>query len=366
MYSFFAEFTLADSTTISDFHINSFCSELIGVGLAEKKDYDYIRFDPALFSYLNPRLSGQKRQQLHTHWLEMMSQLLEFLHEQKFKNTKLQSKLTQLELPNLMSFINTLSNLLKEKQVGAEEVTYKASLLEQLLEFIDFPQALAKVVSIRREAAELLVEWDVSNFNSQKQNIERFLAQSDLQQAFVSAGKLLQRCKQAGETAYIGADFDLAMSIKLYGLVLTRSGAASKALPYLQQAQKRFDTIDGKTAYIASLATLSEQGECWSALGVLEKSVLIFQKAIRGSESLGDTRGVAVKKARLASVFQKKRDYVAAQQNNHEALQTFQQLNEQSVVATIWHQIGVVHWQQRQFEQAESAYQKSLLISSQP
>ena len=43
----------------------------------------------------------------------------------------------------------------------------------------------------------------------------------------------------------------------------------------------------------------------------------------------------------------------------------FESLGEPGSVATVWHQIGMVHRRDRQFEQAEQAYRQSLAIEVQ-
>ena len=93
-------------------------AELIEAGLAEEKDYSYLRLDPALPHYL--RLQWQNQQedylQLQQRWSEVMSELVDFLSQQLFEDVELAFKLTQLELPNLMAFIRSLNQQLQVKK----------------------------------------------------------------------------------------------------------------------------------------------------------------------------------------------------------------------------------------------------------
>lgn len=187
-------------------------TELIQVGLAEEKAYAYFRLDPALPNYLALQLQDEEKQHYRLRWSEVISQLVDFLLQQRSQDTKLQAQLTQLELPNLMAFIRSLNQQLQADQAEAETVTGKAGSIEQLLANLDYPQALAEVVSIRQQASERLGEWSHARFESERLTIERLLAQGEIPAAFEAAQILLQQCEQAGVEAYSGADYDLAIA----------------------------------------------------------------------------------------------------------------------------------------------------------
>lgn len=338
---------------------------LIEVGLAQPiGDYGYIRLDPALPATLDLGLAAEQREGYRQRWREVMEQLVDFLYQQRFKDAKLAAQLTQLELPNLMAYLQTLVADLQAGSVAAEVVVDKAGNAEQLLANLHQPQALAQVVTWRKQAAQALGEWSRARFQNEFMNIERLLQQGDLQAAFQAAQALLQQCQQAGEQAYAGTDYDLAMAIKLVGQVLKTGGSAAQALPYLQEAQQRFEALAERGARMAS-ATLTEQGDCLQALGQLEAAAAAYEERIKRGEKLEDTRGVAVGKGQLASVRQDQKRYADALQGYQQALALFQQLDEPGAEATAWHQIGMTHKDAGDFAQAEQAYRQSLSIESQ-
>ena len=286
---------------------------------------------------------------------------MEFLYKQIFKDTKLAFKLVQLELTNLMAFIRRLNQQMQAGQIEPKIIADKAGCIEQLLANLNYPQAMAEVVKIRKQAGEQLDKWNSVRFDNKRLSIERLLAKGELQQAYQKAQLLLQ---QVGERAYTGADYNLAMANILLGRVLHRGGAASEALPYLQQAQQCFEALGKRGEHMAS-ACLAEQGNCLQAMGQLEQAITAFQKAIKLSEELDDARGLAIKKGQLATIYMLQKDYTSALQGHREALQIFQQLNEPAAVATAYHQIGIVYKEQSQFEQAETAYRQALAIKTQ-
>jgi len=339
-------------------------AELIQFGLAEEKAYSYLRLDPALPNYLDLQLSAQERLPYQQRWSAVMSQLVRFLYQQISEDAKLKAQLTQLELPNLMAYIRELDHLMQAEQIEATEVTDKAGSIEQLLANLNYPQAMAEVVSIRHQAAKRLGQWSKAGFENERLTIQSLMDQGDLQPALNAALKLLQRCQLAGVEAYPGADYDLVMAHWLLGRALETGGAAADALPYLHEAQHGFEALGERGAHMASVS-LTEQGACLQAMGRLENAAATYQEAIKRSEKLGDTRGIAVKKSQLATVRRHQKNYSAALKGCDEALKLFQQLDEPTSVATVWHQIGMVHKEQSQYDEAESAYKKSLTIAIQ-
>ncbi|QTR50022.1 tetratricopeptide repeat protein [Candidatus Thiothrix anitrata] len=338
---------------------------LIEVGLAQPiGDYGYIRLDPALPATLDLGLTAQQRESYRQRWREVMGQLVDFLYQQKFKDTKLQAQLTQLELPNLMAYLQTLMADLQAGSMLAEVVIDKAGSVEQLLEYLHQQQALAQVVAWRKQAAQALSEWSHARFENERMNIERLLQQGDLQAAFQAAQALLQQCQQAGEQAYADADYDLAIAHFMLGRVLQTGGAAAQALPYLQEAQRRFEALGESGARMASVV-LAEQGDCLRVLGQLDAAAAAYEESIKRGEKLEDTRSVAVGKSQLASVRLLQKRYADARQGYQQALALFQQLDEPNTVATIWHLIGLTHKDTGDFAQAEQAYRQSLSINSQ-
>lgn len=333
---------------------------LIQVGLAHPiGDYGYIRLDPALPAYLDLGLVEEQREGYQQRWQEVMEQLVDFLYQQHFKDTKLQSQLTQLELPNLMAYLQTLMADLQAGSVAAEVVANKAGRVEQLLANLHQPQALAQVVAWRKRAAQALGDWSHARFENERLNLEHLLQQGDLLAAFQTAQALLQQCQQMGERVYTGADYDLAIAHFLLGKVLITGGTAAQALPTFQEAQRCLETLG--EARMAAVA-LMEQGDCLQALGQLEVAAAVYEESVRRAEKLEDTRQVAVGKGQLALTRLHQKRYADALQSYQQALALFQQLEEPKAVATAWHQIGMTHSMTGDFAQAEQAYQSGLSL----
>jgi tetratricopeptide (TPR) repeat protein len=149
--------------------------------------------------------------------------------------------------------------------------------------------------------------------------------------------------------------------------VLLRRSAAQQALPRLEEAGRRFESIANKCpdmgAERMASVCLSEQGSCLLNLGRYVAAAAAYEEAIRRAEQQGDLRGVAVRKGQLGTVRLQQLRYAEALEAYQQARDTFSRLNEPGNVALAWHRIGIVHQQAVQPEAAEEAYNQSLAIA---
>ncbi|WP_204138029.1 tetratricopeptide repeat protein [Halomicronema sp. CCY15110] len=357
-------FILKSVMGIDDDSAKAVAVALIEVGIAEEQEYGYLRLDPALPAYLRLGQPPEPLASLTATWAEAMGQLVEFLYQQKFKDSRLAARLTLLELPNLMALLDWLGQRLTVDSTMAERVADTAGSIEQLLANLNRPQALARAVALRERGAAGLPEWGQAQFQNQRLQIERLLGQGQLQTAYDQAQALLAKAQAVGPTAYRGADYDLAMAHWLLGRVLKTAGQAAPALEQFIKAQQQFESLGEPGARMAAV-TLTEQADCLQALGQLEAAAAKYEENIQRAEKLADFRQVAVGKAQLATVRRMQGRYDEAIAEYTAARALFEQQNEPQTVAVIWHQIGMVYQAAGQFDAAETAYRRSLEMETQ-
>jgi tetratricopeptide (TPR) repeat protein len=337
--------------------------ELVGTGLATPNPYNHLSLNPALCPYLKATLSDEELQALTAGWLGAMAAYLGYLDQQRSQNTELAATLTLLELPNLFA-------LLDRSQAVADPATTieRATSLYGLLQWLGKPRLLERLARVREAAAAALGEgWSHARFEASRTRIEQQQAAGQLREALAGAQQLLQQAQAAGEEAYAGADYDLAGAFCLLGRVLLRRSAAQQALPRLEEAGRRFESIANKCpdmgAERMASVCLSEQGSCLLNLGRYVAAAAAYEEAIRRAEQQGDLRGVAVRKGQLGTFRLQQLRYAEALEAYQEARDTFSRLNEPGNVALAWHRIGIVHQQAVQPEAAEEAYNQSLAIA---
>jgi tetratricopeptide (TPR) repeat protein len=340
--------------------VRSLAAALIEVGLAEVMDYGHLRLDPALPSYLLGQMNATEREALKSRWAAGMQVLTAFLYQQQFKDARLAAQLTLLELPNLLALLAWA-----EGALAPEEVVYLAGRVEALLARLVRPQALALAVRAREEAARRLGEWSGAQFLSAGRSIDLLLEQGKLPAAYEAVQKLLQRCLSAGEKAYPGAAYDIALAHFHFGRVLKTSGAAEEALLLLTEVQRRFQLLadaGNTTAERMASTAITEIAECLIHLGRYDEAAAAYEEGVRSAEKFGNRRGAAVGKGNLGTVRLWQKRYAEALELHDEARKIFESLGEQVNVAGAWHQIGWVHREAGQFDQAERAYQQALTI----
>ena len=337
---------------------------LIDVGMAELHEYNYLRLDPALPAYLKLGQPPETLAELETIWAGAMGQLVGFLYQQKFQDSTMASRLTLLDLPNLMALLDWLEQRLSTDPSSAETVSDTAGRVEQLLARLNRPQALSRAVTVRERAAAVIPEWGNARFENERLLIERLLQQGQLQPAYDKALALLEKARAVGPTAYPGADSDLAVAHYMLGTVLLNGGQAVPALDLFIEAQRLFEALGEKGARMASV-TLGAQADSLRDLGRLGEAVEKYEECIKRDGKLKDFRGVAVGKGQLATVRMLQERYAEALKAHAEARAIFEQQNEPKMVATAWNQIGNVHQEAGQYDEAEAAYRQSLEIQTQ-
>ena len=324
---------------------------LIGVGLAEYVEPQYLRFDPAL---LGVGLSTDERQAAIAAWTEAMAAEIGFLYEQQFKDANLANNLTLLELPNFLAALTY-----RERTDLPERAVDLATSLESLVSTLNRPRVLARVVEIRSAAAQRLPEWSHAQYLSEHASIERLIDQGRSAEAVTAAQALHLRSEATGEAAYDGAAADGAMAQFTLGRALHMSGDAESALPHLEKSRERFEQLNQPR--MATLA-LSGKADCLAGLGRFDEAAEVYAGVIKRYERLQDSRSAAASKGQLATVRQHQGNYPEALCLHSEARDVFESLNEPAQVARAWHQIGLVYEDTGQLGAAEHAYQRSLNI----
>lgn len=334
--------------------------QLIEAGLAEDRGYGHLRLDPALPPYLMRELNSAEQEEARARWAEAMSQLTAFLYKQRFKDAELSARLTILELPNLIAMLMWIQD-----KATPERVVDLANSVEALLSKSGRSQAVAQATRSRKQAAQSLGKWSHASYLAESASIDRFLERGDLVTAHTAAQQLLQRCLTSGEVAYADAAYDIAMAHWRLGRVLKVGGAAEAALSSLAEAQQRFQALndagDTDAERMASVV-ITESADCLINLGRWDEATAAYEEAIRRDGKRNDQRGVAVNKGQLGTVHMLQGHFADALEAHAEARAIFESLGEPDMLATAWHQIGLVYKYTRQFEQAERAYRQSLAI----
>ncbi len=330
---------------------------LVEVGLAEAAGFSYLRFDPALAPALWLELSEEAQAEAKSAWAEAMAELVGFLYQHQFKDANLALNLARLELPNLVAAVAWLG-----EQAEPERVVDLAARLEALIADLGRPTALEQVGKIRAAGAGRLGAWSHAGFVAELTAMERLIEAGQHSRAVAAGRSLLHKALAAGESAYLGAAYDLAMVQFTLGRALQRGGGASEALAVLEEARRRFQGLGASG--MANVA-LTVTADCLVDLGRLDEAASAYEEAIAAAQERDDPRSVAVGQGQLATVRRRQERYPEALALYAAVKDIFTRLGEPGSVAVVWHQIAIVHQYAEQLEAAEHAYQESLKLTVQ-
>ncbi|WP_020505006.1 tetratricopeptide repeat protein [Lamprocystis purpurea] len=340
--------------------------DLIRTGLATADPYNHLTLNPALCPYLRGRLEPDALDALTGRWVESMGQYVAFLEQQRSRQTEIAATLTVLGLPNLLALLDRVQG------AGEAEVTIGITTsLYQLLQMLGRPRLLARVGQVRDTAVQSLARqpgdgWTHARFEAERTRIEQQASGGRLREAFAGAEALLRHARAADESAYPGADYDLAGACWLLARVLKTAGGSERALPLLDEARQRFETVErdkpGCGAERMTSVCLGERGGCLRDLGRLDASAAAYAEAIALDERRGDARQAAVGKSQLGTVRLQQRRYPEALAAYAEARERFARLDEPGTVAGIWHQTGMAYQDSGNPEAAEDACRRALAI----
>ncbi|MBV9786777.1 MAG: CHAT domain-containing protein, partial [Chloroflexi bacterium] len=263
---------------------------LIDVGLGEDMGYGHLRLDPALPPYLLSQMDKVEQEQARERWAEGMVQLTNFLYTQRSQNVQLAALLTLMELSNLLAMLIWIQD-----KILPEQVVDLADSVERLFANLGRSQAVSQAMWVRQAAAQHLGEWNHAQFQTEDATFDRLLERGDLQGAYSIAQHLLQRCLSAGETAYNGAAYDLAVAYFNLGRVLNSIGAAEAAIQPFAEAQHRFQKMadmGNRSAELMAVNAIAESGQSWAELGRLDEAAAAFEEAIKRNEKQNAIRNV--------------------------------------------------------------------------
>jgi tetratricopeptide (TPR) repeat protein len=348
---------------------------LADVGLAEILPYGYLRLDPALAPALRDELSDADWAGAEATWNVAIGRFADYLYQQLYRDARAAATLAGFDLANLLAAVTlryrTAAEAMTLPADSAPTATFFADVveiatrLEPLLENLGQRRALTCVVAARECAAQRLNGSGHARFASESATIARLITAGRYAKAVENARHLLECAREAGDTAYPGADYDLTISLIHFGRALRMSGRAVEALAPLADAEQRLTGIafagDATARAMGSLC-VAERADCLRAIGRFDEAAAAYEEAIRSAKQRGDSRQVAVGKGQVGGLRLHQRRYPEALMAYSEAKQTFAELGEPESVAGAWYQIGIAHRLCQQHQAAEDALKESLAI----
>ena len=344
-------------------HVTSLLGHLIEVGLAQQMEYGHFRIDPALPSYTQRELAEAELEAVTDSWIDAMGEFIFHLYQQLFKDAGIASRLTQLELPNLIEFLT-----LVQERSTPELIVETVARIESLLSQLGYRQALAQATLVREEAAKRLTGWGSAAYHAESAHVDRLLGQRKTQEAVAVAKRLLQRSVDAGADAYPTALYDVATAHYRLGDALYWNGDAHTALTLIDEARHRYlELARGGNAHAERMlaVTAATTGDCLKLLGKLEKAAEAYKEAIDQATRCEDKRQIITSMNNLGVLRVEQRRFDEAMDIFNEVLPMVESFEEPRNIAMVLLQIGEALGHVGQIAQAEHFLQRALAIQVQ-
>ena len=343
--------------------IQTLCTSLISLGLAEDQGHGHLRFEPALARYLAAQLDANARAFWRERWRTGMEQFVLELYQQYFKDSARTKRLLRLELSNLLALLRDSS-----QNDAPEQAARIATQLEQLLAQLGIPTALAEVAAARERAGQALLGWSRARFETERLRVERLRDAGNLEEALQAARQLLRQCQKAGTGVYPGAAYDQARAHFQLGKLLKMTNAAEPAARELSEARQQFQVLaEAGNASAARMAAVAdaETGDCLSYLRRLQDAAAAYEAALAHVAPNTVNPTVAANQLQLGLVRQRQGQYAAAAALYDAARRTFETLGEQEGAARAWRQLGLARKLTGEIEPALKACQHALYLYEQ-
>lgn len=339
------------------------CRQLVELGLAGAEG-PYLFPDPALGPAVAAEVDAEERRGMEERWIEASRGLIGYLYETHFQDAQVAMEGTQAALQDLIAALSEAEQRVGSPGISADDVMQSVTDLQMLVGALGRPAALGHLKALRQRLERQLGEWSHARFESARAEVEEKLTAGDVNAAVAAAEHLVDRAEATGNS-YSGAAYDRAMCNWLLGRALRMAGHPSEALPCLDRAEKRFEELKeaGNEAAAKMLGTVAgDRGDALLDLGRLGEAADSQERGIAIDEQSGNRRSAAVGRLQLGTVRLQQGEPEETLKAYEQARKTFEALQEPQLVATVWHQIGMVHQEGKQWNLAEAAYQQSLRI----
>lgn len=358
------QYLLQQLLNVGNQELEEILSALLKVRLVQPIQLGYLNLHPSLSFTLKKYITEDHWTIYKSTWFNATIRLVGFLTQQLSRDTKKALNMAFFLFPNINAVLDEIEEKLQESTMDPEISMNTISQIESLLKPLNLSRAVLKTGRIRALASKQLMEWGHANFLHRKSEIEMLTEEGSYTAASTVAKALLSKFQELGDAAYPEADYDLAMAHLINGKIQNHLGLSKEGLGNCFQANERFKAI-GESAERMVPVALYEMANSLMNIGHLNESISLYEESIHLANNQKSTRVVAVSMAQLGEIKRLQRRYTEAIVAHGNAREYFLSLREPLSVATSWRMEALVYQEQKQYEKAEYAFQKALLIFTQ-
>ncbi|RCJ18406.1 hypothetical protein A6770_33185 [Nostoc minutum NIES-26] len=310
--------------------------------------YPFLKFHPTLAPVLWSRLSLEAKGELLTHYRLRYYQLSGYLYVEDTKNPYLARAIAQRELPNLLYAVHGALD------AGEEWAVDFVDSVNRFLNFFglnkDSDALTQRVEQVEKEVGSQTWFLTRTNVGEQLRNARRYQ-----EAAQVFSEILTGLCKEPS--------YQLCLTLGRLGRCFEAQGQAAQAATYCRQALAIASQLEQSDSVKRQIGALQiDLADILTNMGDYEQARKAYEASLAISKELDNLIGIAVVNGQLGTFAVMQGNIPEAEQLYLQALTTFQQVNEPASQAKIWHNLGIVYQEAKQWNAAEDAYRESARI----
>ncbi|MBW4484117.1 MAG: CHAT domain-containing protein [Tildeniella torsiva UHER 1998/13D] len=305
----------------------------------------YLKFHPTLAPVLWAQVPAAAQADLQIRHRQRYYQLSGYLYQQDRQNPLAARAIARRELPNLMQAVN--------QAIAAAD--------PDAVDFGDNVNRFLEVFGLGQDRAALAQKLGLLQGEAGSRNW--YLARSNQGETLLSAGRYGEALALFTEVLQgLGEapSYEQCVTLTRIGRCFRFQGQAAQAAECYRAGialAEQLEPGDSVTRQRGFLHT--DLGDVLREMGNYAGAKDAYEESLRVCEILDDARGAAVNQIQLGSLFLVQKDLAEAATRYQAALKTFQGLREPASEAVVWHQLGMVYQEARQWDEAERHYRES-------
>jgi tetratricopeptide (TPR) repeat protein len=341
-----------------------FCELLVAVGLAEMS-VQCLLVHPALCSLVSNRLSDEEQAALRGRWFTGTLDLIHYLYKHRFRDAGTANAVLQIVLGELLMAVEMIEEKVEGGTISIEKAIETLIQLQKIIIPLGgHPDALEQLQIVFDRMGSCLERSSKTSLDVMGAKIELFLATGNVDIASRVARQnweLLNTIGSPDNYQKALALWNLARCLGAGGASAGATRLLNEALRAISKSPPAYPTQDHQRL-LGNI--LCELGHAFQNQGHYDEAREFYKSALEVDNDLDYARGQAHDRLKLGILERCSGRLTNAMDMISQSLDEFQMWGEETMVQKAWLEMGTVYQEAGCYDDAETAYRKSLEIEA--